>query len=331
LPYPDREIFHYESLEEMGERRFTIMASRGCPYDCSYCCNHIIKAQYPNREEYVRFRSAENVIGEIEKGLKEYPSIERIFFHDDILPLNRKWFDEFVELYKKRIVLPFICNNRVNLMNKDTIIKLKEAGCIQVGLGIESGNDAIRTSILNRNTSQEQIISAFRDASNLGIRTYAFNMVGLPFENKMAVLDTVKLNARVKASKIQTSIFFPYPFTRLYKLCLEKGYLKEGVTVDNYFNDSIVQLDTMRREEIVFFKTYFTSLVKIYRTIFLFPSIFQKPMERFFDNLLCWQRFPYNLLITVKRKFSLRTFLRSKFPKFYFYIRPFIKKLQYLP
>jgi radical SAM superfamily enzyme YgiQ (UPF0313 family) len=329
LPYPDRELFNYESLEEMSERRFTVMASRGCPYSCSYCCNHIIREKYPNKKDYVRFRSAENVITEIENGLRNYPDIERIIFHDDIFFLNQSWFEEFVALYKKRINLPFVCNSRANLMTKEVVLKLKEAGCIQVGMGIESGNEVIRTKVLNRNITQTQIISAFNDCKNAGLRTYAFNMVGLPMENKEGVLETVKLNARVRPSKIQTSIFYPYPFTQLYNLCLEKGYLRNGKIVDDYFKDTILRLDSMTREEIVFFRVYFTTLVGIYKTIFLLPFLFHKMMENLIDKLLCWPSFPYELLVTIRRKFSPRTCLRNKFPNVYFHIRPYIKKLQY--
>jgi radical SAM superfamily enzyme YgiQ (UPF0313 family) len=329
LPYPDRELFNYESLEEMSERRFTVMASRGCPYSCAYCCNHIIREKYPNKKDYVRFRSAENVIKEIEYGLNNYPDIERIIFHDDILFLNRSWFEEFLALYKKRVNLPFICNSRVDLMKRELVHKLKEAGCIQVGMGIESGNEVSRTKVLNRNITREQIISAFKDCKNAGLRTYAFNMVGLPMEDKEGVLETVKLNARVRPSKIQTSIFYPYPFTQLYNLCLEKGYLRNGKIVDDYFKDTTLRLDSMTREEIVFFQIYFTTLVGIYRVIFsLSPSV-QKLLEHFLDRVLCSPFIPLNLLITIKRRFAPRTLLRSLSPTLYFYIRPWVKRLQY--
>lgn len=329
LPYADREIFNYGNLEEMGEKRLAIMASRGCPYNCSYCCNHLIKGQYSKNERYVRFRGVENVIGEIKKGLNDYPSIERIVFHDDILPLNRRWFEEFLALYKARIGLPFICNSRVNLMDKDIVQKLKNAGCIQVGMGIESGNDSIRTTVLNRKITREQIISAFNDCKNAGLRTYAFNMVGLPLDNKEAVLETIKLNVQVRPSKIQTSIFYPYPFTKLYNLCIEKGYLDEGKVVNNYFTDTILKLDGMSREEVVFFNAYFTILVGIYQAISLFPHSIQKNLEHFLDGLLCSPLIPRKLLITIKRRFAPRTLLRGRFPTLYFYIRPWFKKLQY--
>lgn len=329
FPYPDRAIFNYEYLEEMGERRLTMMASRGCPYNCSYCCNHLIKTQYPNKERYVRFRGVENVIGEIEKGLNDYPAVERIVFHDDILPLKRHWFDEFVALYKKRISLPFICNSRVNLMSKGVIKKLKGAGCIQVSMGIESGNENIRIKVLNRKINLEQITSAFRECKNEGLRTYAFNMVGLPLENNKMVLETIKLNARVKPSKIQTSIFYPYPFSQLHNLCIEKGYLSKGKIVDDYFKDTMLQLDGMGREKIIFFRLYFTLLVRAYRTIFSLPNLFQEPLEDLFDRLLCSSFFPYKFLTTIRHRFGPRTLLRSRFPNVYYYIRPYVKRLQY--
>ena len=329
LPFPDRGVFRYEDLEEMSERRLTIMASRGCPYDCSYCCNHLIKERYPNKAKYVRFRSAENVIAEIEKGLRDYPGIERIFFHDDILPLDRQWFEEFMSLYKARIGLPFGCNTRVNLVNRAVAKQLKDGGCIQVGMGIESGNEELRKTVLNRKLSREQINAAFSECSRVGLRTYSFNMVGLPLESRRMVLETIKLNAEVRPSKIQTSIFYPYPNTKLYHLCLEKGYLRKEKEVDDYFKDSAIELDTMTREEVIFVRAYFNLLVRIYKALIMLPNVIRKPLEKRFDQLLCWRSFPVRFLVTIKQRCHPRTVIRTKFPNLYFFVRPYVKKLQY--
>lgn len=105
LPFPDRDLFNYQSLEDATERRLTILASRGCPYKCTYCCNHAIRSLYPNKGAYVRFRSSNNVVDEIEECLRKYPWVERIVFHDDILTMRKDCSQHF----QQSIVTAFAC------------------------------------------------------------------------------------------------------------------------------------------------------------------------------------------------------------------------------
>jgi radical SAM superfamily enzyme YgiQ (UPF0313 family) len=134
LSFPDRSVFDYRNLDREKEGIGVFMASRGCPYDCYYCCNHAIKGS-TDRKGYVRFRSVDNVIREIKQVLNDYPFIKFLHFDDDILPINKKWFKEFSDRYEKEISLPFECNIRPNLVDETTIKLLQKAGCKTLRLG----------------------------------------------------------------------------------------------------------------------------------------------------------------------------------------------------
>ncbi len=234
LPFPDRTIYDPALFCADQHPRGTLMASRGCPFNCTYCSNHAQKSAYPNPKDYVRFRSPENVVAEIELMLANDPRIEYVRFDDDILTTDREWLTRLSELYRERVGMPFICNSRVNFMDREMASMLAEMGCQVVCMGIESGNRWLREKVLNRQMSNRQMIEAFEACRDAGMKTVSTNMFGLPLEDTSMVLDTIKVNARCHPDTIQVSTFIPYPGTKLYELCEEKGLIKGG-RVDSIF------------------------------------------------------------------------------------------------
>ena len=72
------------------------------------------------------------------------------------------WLRELAEKFPREVGLPFFCNVRANLVTPEKIELLKQAGCASVGMGLETGNPALRNEILKRNLSDEQIVEASR-------------------------------------------------------------------------------------------------------------------------------------------------------------------------
>lgn len=234
LPFPDRSIFDPSLFCGDQQPRGTLMASRGCPFNCTYCSNHAQKSIYPNPEHYVRFRSPENVVTEIERMLAGGGGIEYIRFDDDVLTVDAEWLGRLSELYRSRVGMPFICNSRVNFLDREMAGALARMGCRVVCMGIESGNPWLREKVLNRHMSNERIVSAFAACREAGMKTVSTNMFGLPMEDTSMVLDTIKLNAACHPDTIQVSTFIPYPGTGLFRLCEEKGLIV-GDRVDSIF------------------------------------------------------------------------------------------------
>ncbi len=126
LPLPDFELFDFSKLIASQIKVATVMISRGCPYNCAYCCNHKIKEVYPDPQHYTRFRSPKNVISYLKKLLNLYPWISSIRFLDNIFGIKKEWVEEFSKLYKKEINLPFSCDHRSNLATSEILELLKK-------------------------------------------------------------------------------------------------------------------------------------------------------------------------------------------------------------
>ena len=229
LYLPEYALFDYRKILDANGWRFTMMLSRGCPYSCSYCCNHVLRETYPNKHNYVRFHSVSRSIIIIKNNLLLYPRTQRILFADDIFTLDPQWLADFCERYRKEVGLPFLCNARVETVNDDVIASLRRAGCTWINFGVESGNEWLREHILKRLHSNEKIKEAFVLSKKHGIKTFSFNMVGLPFETKSMAIDTMKLNRELRPNYGKCFYFFPYIGTELHQLCVDYGLLGNKV------------------------------------------------------------------------------------------------------
>jgi anaerobic magnesium-protoporphyrin IX monomethyl ester cyclase len=271
LPFPDREIFDKENFAANQKKRLTMMASRGCPFDCSYCCNHLQKTVYPNPKKYVRFRSPANVIAEIESARLADPELEQVRFDDDILTLDRRWFREFAALYKERVGLPFICNGRVDLLNEEMVGLLADAGCSAIAMGIESGNQWLRENVLGRHMSDEKMVRAFSLCRTSGIPTVSLNMTGFPHETLAMALDTVKMNALIEPDLAQVTALCPFPNTRIYNVCEEGGMLGDATPDTLFSGRSELRLDKMSRDQARMVCQNFVLLMVAYRKCSAMP------------------------------------------------------------
>lgn len=331
LPFEDRAVFDYEKLEESKNHTAKIMASRGCPYSCTYCCNRQIRGVYKNKGRYVRFRSVDRLLSEIEHIIRSYPFIEFLIFHDDILPLRLDWFRHFAEEYKDRIGLPFRCNCRPDLMSAECVQLLRKAGCVKVCFGVESGSEYVRTKILNRNITRDQIIDAFALCRQEGIATQSYNMVGMPFEDAHSILDTIKLNAQIRPDMIMRTFFYPYPKTELYETCRRAGFLTEREF--NTFNEgTTLSQPTVSQSQVNFAYQFFHEFVKLYMLCGRLPRPLQILGGRTLHFLLCSKLVPHSPLASLKAAtigvlLKVLSLMRENAPPLYSLVQSWRSKL----
>ncbi len=226
IPHPLKDKFFAEYIEKNGCAPFFF--SRGCPFNCSYCSNHALAKVYNIPINKPRFKSVDACIDEIKKA-EEVFAFDRITIDDDTFGLDQLWLSKFCEKYKKEIGKKFICLLRANVINEDSIKRLKDAGCVRIQFGVESGNEFVRNKIMNRNLSEEQIISAFDLCRMYGIETNAINIIGVPGETEEMIMDTVRLNRRIKPTHSGVNIFYPYRGTVLGDYCFSKGLVDESL------------------------------------------------------------------------------------------------------
>lgn len=286
LPFPDKESLDYQNVidESGGLNRFIF--SRGCAFDCAYCSNKALSDLYGKTGSYLRFISPERAIEQIESDKERY-EFDKICFDDDIITINRKWFYDFFAIYKQRIKNKFICNIRPGTATEEMVKILKECGIERAVVGVEHGNENFRKNILNRNITNREIITTFEILKSHGIEHTAQVMVGLPLENKKLFLDTVKLCRRINVKPDNIiSIFYPYPQTKLNRVCEERGWMPEKRYVRERM-EPVLSYPSFTSKQIISCKRIFSILLK-YKFIpvgipFFAARVIYK-ITRFFDN-----------------------------------------------
>lgn len=223
LPYADRSLFDTQhSIDAYGLSQIRVLASRGCPYRCTYCYNYKLGEAQPGR--YVRFRSTDHLMGEL-KMLKSSFRFSEVFFDDDVFMMDKKRLAEFAERYPQEIGLPFVCSVRVEVCDRPTVGLLKKAGARRIDIGVESGNEGLRRKVLRRPMSDRRILETALAAREVGLQVKTLNMVGLPGETLETHMDTVRLNRQIRPTIVGLSVFTPFPGTDLYDICVKEGYL----------------------------------------------------------------------------------------------------------
>jgi anaerobic magnesium-protoporphyrin IX monomethyl ester cyclase len=251
LPFPDRELFGFDQILEANDGWVDMMVGRGCPYGCSYCCNPALRQRFQGLGKYVRFRSVDNVLAEIRSLASQY-LIRTLNFQDDVFTLDRGWTLQFSQAYGAEFSFPFWINTRVErILDEQLVAALAHAGCRGVRIGIESGNEDLRTEILKRRMSNDEIRHAFALARKYGLDVYTCNMLGIPGETADMVEETIALNRELEPTDLQFSVFYPYPMTELYDLSVRNGYLIEGESLSSYYQrKSVLRLPTLSKAEL---------------------------------------------------------------------------------
>lgn len=222
LPDPSRGAFYRDVPELRALKRRSFMASRGCPYSCTYCFNHKFREIYKGKPP-IRRRSVGRVIEELLKVKKEW-GLEIVKFYDDLFPFEPgRGLEEFAHEYRTKVNLPFHCLTRAEHVTDDFARLLKEAGCYSMSISIECGNEEYRRKYLRRNMSDNTIRKAFETCRKYGINTFANTILGLPGTRLEDEFKSVELNLEVGADLALFPIFHPYPRTELAETARAMG------------------------------------------------------------------------------------------------------------
>ena len=127
---------------------------------------------------------------------------------------------------------------------------MKKANFSSINFGLESGNDRIRKEILNRYYSNADIIRVINQAKENGLRTLTYNLIGLPGETLTKFKDTIACNRACLPDAIKLHVFFPYPGTKLYHLCKNKGMLNYKIDERQERYQTILDLKGFSRNQI---------------------------------------------------------------------------------
>lgn len=192
-----------------------LVTSRGCPYHCAYCSKPIFGNKF-------RAQSPERVVEEVAY-LKEKFGIKEIAFYDDVFTLNKKRAYAIADgIIKKDLRVHWTCETRVNLVNKELLRRIKQAGGYAIAYGVESASQEILNT-LGKGVTLEQVEEAVRLAQEVGLQTIGYFMIGSPGESPETIGKTIHFAKKLKLDFAQFAVTTPFPGTELYDLYLEAG------------------------------------------------------------------------------------------------------------
>jgi len=280
LLFPDRELM-YKYPKNRNNPIKNIMCSFECPMSCTYCYNPKYKELYGITRSEIR--KVNSVIEEVRQ-LEKYP-LDLIFFQDDVFPIdNQKWIDEFVMNYRMRTnKKPFHIQIRIEMLTEDIVKKLKDAGLHGVTFAIESGNEGIRRTILNRKMTEETIIKGAELLNKHGIKIRTENIIGIPQETLKDMENTIKLNAKCKPDIAWASVYQPYPGTSLGDQCIEKGLFDGNLdNISETFFDTY-RLKSNNTKQIERFQKLFSLMVLFSKYLWCFEPFLYLPLDKVYS------------------------------------------------
>lgn len=229
LPFPSRDLINKENYfrEEESKKDITatVLGSRGCMFKCIFCS----KAPH---QRFVRFRSAKNIVDEIEEIYNQ--GIRKFSFADDTFTLNRKNILDFCqEIIDRKLDINWKAMTRANCIDREVCRKLSAAGCDDLFFGVESGSERLRNEVILKQVKDKEIKRAISLCRKHNIHTNLFLMVGFPTETKLELSDTVNFGNKVAADLIGIRITVPLPGAAVFDYAIENKLIDAEV-IDDY-------------------------------------------------------------------------------------------------
>ncbi len=226
LPFADKSVYYEAAPIYRNLAMRSLMAGRGCPYACTYCHNHAFRKFFGECGNILRRRSVENVISEIKHICTQYPPVRLIKFNDDTFAYRiDDWMLEFADRYKKEIGLPFYCLMRSNTLTEDMARLLNQAGCVSIGMSVETGDEVTRNKILKRGLTDKAIIDSFRFAKKYNIKTYGNTLLAIPGTTLEDDFNSFLFTKKLGMTVPTFAIFNPYHKTVLTEYAIQIGVL----------------------------------------------------------------------------------------------------------
>ncbi|UCE75378.1 MAG: cobalamin-dependent protein [Methanomassiliicoccales archaeon] len=252
IPFPARHLLKikkYNRATIVRQKPYTtILSSRGCPFDCSFCCNAVLWGR-----KY-RLRSPKNVVEEMEEVHSKF-NIKEIYFPDDLFTGNRKWVTEVCnEIMKTKIDFTWRCLCRVDTVNEKLLQLMNKSGCHTLEFGVESGDEQIIKNI-NKKIKINQVINAFSMAKKIGFDTRAFFMIGNIGETEKSINRTMSLAKRLNPDYLSYSIATPLPGTKFFKEAREKKLIVNDDWENyDYTKEAVSKTEALSSEDIKYWQ-----------------------------------------------------------------------------
>ncbi len=280
IPFPAIELFNegdYAGTKNDFRDFGIISSSRGCPYGCIFC------AVSSTSGKAFRFRSAEQMVAEIEKLIAGY-GINYVVFLDDIFTFNRERVMEFCRLViEKELKVKWECSTRVDAVDADLLVTMAAAGCASITYGFESGDENTLKRI-GKGISTEQMKTALKLTTESGIKANANFVLGFPWEIAETAAITRKFMREI-SSKVSIFIpsytLMPFPGTKIFE------EFKQSNGFDNWWNTEGEEKYFVEAEDTpVFHKIFYSHPHLLFDVFFKYSPEVKKEFLRTIDFII---------------------------------------------
>jgi len=263
IPFPARDVVtspFYRQGTFRGKHPTTVVTSRGCPFGCVYCLWP--RTLYGRK---FRARSAVNVVDELEECIRRY-EVDEVYFDDDSMALDRERMLEMCRLIVARgLRFEWIAQCRVSSVDEELLRAMKKAGCRYIRFGVESGSPRM-LKVIKKGITTEQVVRAFKVSRQVGIRTQAFFLFGVPGENAESIRETIGFAKKIQADSAQFAVVIPHPGTELYADTLEAGTIHYDSWADFSSCRGMIETAELSLEEVE------QARVRAYKEFYFRPS-----------------------------------------------------------
>ena len=290
LPFPD---FAMDPQLE-GQKKARLWLHRGCPFNCTYCMNHVWRKLYKGLGQAVRSPGPERCIEILKHRLSLTPGkIDHVYFVDDTFGHSIEWLKRFGELYREEIGLPFTVQLYPSMITAERVDALALAGCEVVSTAIETGDENRRRELLKRPMKDEAVINGAELVHKAGMGLKIQNILLLPGETLESAWKTFDLNAKCRPEVATTGKFQPYPGVELTEKAIEMGHLQRGDFEDRIpdnihwlsvleFSDQSMVNQVHNLVNLFTFGTYFTFTRPVVKLLSKLPN---NKLHHHIDNM----------------------------------------------
>ena len=206
----------------------TMVTSRGCPYQCSFCDRSVFNRGY-------RYNSAAYIYAHV-AWLRKRFGVRHINIYDDLFTAHRNRITEFCSLLvSKPLHMQFNCAVRVGHCDDELLEMLKAAGFLQLSLGIETG-DEHQIAVHKPEVHLEAVRDTVQRIQAKGLRAKGLFMMGLPGETLESILKTTDFTLSLGLDDMNMSKFTPFHGAPLWDTIRDEGAFDEDWRKMNCLN-----------------------------------------------------------------------------------------------
>jgi len=283
LPFPARHLvpiwlYKPQPNDQMRLPKLSIISSRGCPYSCIFCDKNVFKNIY-------RSFSPKYIVREMFHLVKDFRTKDIAFVDSTFTPNKNRVYEIIREIKNSNLDVPWTCSVRANVLDKELLKAMKDAGCWRVRIGVESGNEGV-LRFIKKGITKHQVKKVANWAYELDLEPKAFFMIGHFIDTKQTIEETIDFACSLPLKDITIQINTPLKNTPQYQLIEKYGRI---ITRDfsNYsFWEPIFLPNRLKYKELCYYYR------KFYLKFYLRPKIWYRHIVkiRSFSDIIKYLR-----------------------------------------